>query len=715
MTNARILIAEDEAIVAEDLKQMLLSLGYDVPAVVRTGEEVIGKTAEVKPDLILMDIPLDGGIRAAEIVHDRFDIPVIFLTSCADVDTFQRPKTTDPFAYLIKPCDSNRLHYAVELALCKCDLENQLKQRETLYRSILEASGVAMMIIKGDTTIAMVNNEFEQLSGYPKEEVENSKSWTEFFTGNELVTMEEFQRLRKKSFSMPSHHMTTFLDREGSAKVVYTYVKMIPDAWTCIVTMIDISDLKRAEDEIRKLNAELTRVNADLVREITERKKFEIKLKYQADHDSLTGLPNRNLFFDRLNQAFAFGKRHNNLLALMILDLDNFKRVNDTLGHLSGDLLLKEVAKRLLQCMRQYDTVARFGGDEFVIIVNDMTDIGDIVKFAGKVTSLFRQPFDILEKLTNVTVSLGVAVYPLQGTSKDGLLKMADMALYQAKATGKNNFCFFSEIMSPKIDERTIMKEKLHNALVKKEFLPHYQPRVDATSGKITGMEALMRWQPHEAPLVQATEFFSLLEESGLIVPVGEELLYTVCRQTKLWHDAGMPLLRVAVKVSKRQFQQENFPARVAEVLTVTGLDPRYLEIELSENIIMEDLAESLKKMRNMKEIGVTIIIDNFGTGYCSLSNLNLLPIDELKIDRSFVNGISSDPNDATVVSATIAMGHSLGKMIVAEGVESEDQYAFLAKHKCEEMQGYFISRPLPADDFERLVFRQQSLVTTLH
>jgi EAL domain-containing protein (putative c-di-GMP-specific phosphodiesterase class I) len=328
---------------------------------------------------------------------------------------------------------------------------------------------------------------------------------------------------------------------------------------------------------------------------------------------------------------------------------------------------------------------------------------------------LFRQPFDILGQSKYVTTSIGVAVYPLHGTSTEALLKMADLAMYQAKRDGKNAFRFFSDKMSLKGDEQTARKETLRAALEREEFLPHYQPRVQTQSGKITGMEVLIRWQPLGAPLVFPAEFFPLLEESGLVVPVGEWLLEKVCRQNKAWQDAGLPPLRVAVNVSPRQFRQENFPDKVAEILSSCGLDPCYLEIDLTEKAIMDDVDESIKKLKKLKEIGITISIGNFGTGVSSLSCLNRLPIDELKIDRSIINGITSSTNDATVVSASIAMGHSLGKMLVAEGVESEEQYDFLIQHHCEGMQGYFFSRPLPSEDFERLVRREQPLAATFH
>ena len=476
-----------------------------------------------------------------------------------------------------------------------------------------------------------------------------------------------------------------------------------------------LTKLKNADNEIQRLSAELTKVNAELLEEVNERRNIEKLLIHQSRYDLLTGLPNRDLLCDHLKQAFAYADRHDSLISLMLLDLDNFKGINDKMGRISGDILLKEVAKRLKNCMRQYDTIARIGDDEFVVFVNDMKDIHDIVKFAEKVRSVFRMSFDILGQSMSLTGSIGVAVYPLHGTNSESLLKMADMAMCQAKKEGKNTFRFFSDSITNMYDDVSGMKERLLTALEKEEFLPHYQPRFSVVTGKITGMEVLIRWQPNSDQLAFPAEFFPLLEESGLVVPVGEWLLEKVCRQNKEWQDAGAPPLRVSVNLSTGQFRQDNLPEKISEILSASGLNPCYLEIEITEKTIMDDLGDSIKKLKKLKEIGVTISVDNFGVGSLSMSFLSRLPIDELKIDRSFINGITSSPNDAKIVSASITMGHKLGKMLVAEGVESKDQYDFLASNGCEEMQGYFFSRPLPSADFESLVLLEKPVNATFH
>jgi diguanylate cyclase (GGDEF)-like protein/PAS domain S-box-containing protein len=453
-TNARILIAEDDALAARHLNQSLLRMGYQVTGVVQTGEDVIKCSAENVPDLILMDITLGGtidGICAGQKVHSQVDIPIIYITANSDNEMFERAKRTEPYAYLLKPYEIYQLQNAIEIALFKHDLKRQMTESENRYRTLFEVSDNAMMLVDENSTITMVNKQFENLTGYSKALVENRMSWTEFFEGTERSIMEERLRHANDSDTAPLHHFESLLvDNKQNTRFIYTNVKKIPGTNTHIISMNDISELKLAEKEVRLLNNELNTINRGLNQEITLRQRVEKQLRYKATHDNLTGLPNRVLLFDRMKQAFAFEARHNTLIALMILDLDNFKNINDTMGHLSGDILLKKVALGLQKCVRQYDTVGRLGGDEFVLIINDADTIQDIITFAEKVQAIFQQPFDILGQETYVTTSIGVAVYPLHGSTIETLLKKADMAMYVAKKEGRNTFRFFSDSMDVK-------------------------------------------------------------------------------------------------------------------------------------------------------------------------------------------------------------------------------------------------------------------------
>ena len=714
-TDPRILIAEDKAVVAEELKQTLVDLGYSVAGTVRPGDEVAVVAARVRPDLILVGLSVEArkeGVTIGEQVSARLDIPVIFLFSCPDEAKPRDFEST--FARLSLPIDPARLHSAIQVALWKHDLESRLKESENRCRTIFNMIDDAMMVVEGDGTISMVNRGFELLSGFSAEEVVNTKRWHEFLGGIDLDGIREsLAQSGTTGASALPRYKTQFFDRGRCAKNVITIMGPISGTRRCVVSMSDTTVLTKVG--IHMLNVELMKMNTNLMREVTGRRAIEKQLMYQANHDSLTGLPNRNLLFDRLKQSFAFADRQNTSIALLLLDLDKFKACNDTMGHHAGDIVLKEVAKRLQDCTRRVDTVARFGGDEFVIIVNELRDVHDIVGFAEKVLGQFSPPIDVHGEPVNMTASIGIAVYPLHGTDADTLIKMADTAMYQAKQEERNAFRFYAGTLGLRDEEMTATKDKLRTALERGEFVPHYQPRIDVASGSIAGVEALIRWQPSEASLVYPEQLIPLLEESGLVVPVEEWLLEKVCRQAKAWQEEGFPPIRVSVNVSERQFRQMNFPERVEAALTASGLDPRYLGIELSEKVMTSRFEEGVEKLQKLKSLGVRLSIDNFGTGYFSLSRLNRLPVDELMIDRSVVNGITTEPNDAMIVSAAIAMGHSLGRRLVAEGVESEGQYAFLARHRCEEMQGYFFSRPLPAEEVEGLMRMERPLTPTVH
>lgn len=707
LDKAKILLFEKEAAFAEDVRQALAAFGCAAPTVVCSREQLLEVTSTIRPDLILAGISLAGWLDCIETVEEvsaRFDIPLIYLSCQADANVFDRSLVSNPFAFLLKPFNSIQLCFAIEIALAKHRLEKCSVAGGTNYRNIFELSGSAMMVLDSSGNIVMVNEAFEYLSGYTSDSILGHKSWNDFFFDELSAMVDDPNPPGLKTAGLVKADLPVlFIGNEQCSKSVYLKVKQLDGTGQCIASMFDIAEIEGSKKEIHDLNSELMKMNAELRRELFERENYEKVLLHQANHDSLTGLPNRQLLFDRLNQAIAYVDRSSSMLALMLIDLDNFKPINDTLGHIAGDALLKEVAGRLQACLRKYDTVARFGGDEFVLIVNDMPDIHDIVRFADKVYDMFQHPFDILGKPVCATASIGLAIYPLQSRSTDCLLKMADTAMYQAKSEGGNAYRFFTESMSLKLDRRALLEDKLKSALDSEEYLAHYQPRIDVATRKIVGMEALMRWQPIDEPLAYPADFFSILEESGMIVPVGEWLLEKICEQNRAWHEAGLPPLRVAVNVSERQFKQDDFADRVSRALTTSRLEPRFLEIELPEQIIMNNVSESISRLKKLKSTGVTISVDNFGTGYSSLTHLNRLPIDDIQIDKSLVNCIITDENDANVVSAIISMGHSLGKNLVAEGVESEEQFMFLAHRRCKEMQGHFFSRPLSSTEFEKL------------
>ncbi len=441
-----------------------------------------------------------------------------------------------------------------------------------------------------------------------------------------------------------------------------------------------------------------------VLNDITERKRNESQLERQANYDELTGLANRNLFQDRLNQALIYSRRHECGLAVLFIDLDHFKNINDSLGHDAGDALLIQVASRLTRSVREGDTVARQGGDEFVLLLAEIRAEDDASEITQKLLKAMSAPFDIGGRELHVTCSIGIASYPKDGEDRQTLLKNADAAMYRAKEMGRNNAQFYAAEMNVKAMERLLLESSLHHALERNEFLLHYQPQVDLRSGEITGMEVLVRWQHPELGLVYPDRFIPVAEDSGLIISLGEWVLRTACAQNKAWQRAGLKPISVAVNLSARQFRQPNLVEVVAGILGETGLDPVHLDLEVTEGLVMQNVEATIATLGRLKAMGVKLSIDDFGTGYSSLSYLKRFPIHTLKIDQSFVRDITTDPSDAAIAKTIISMAHELGLMVIAEGVETEEQKSFLCLRHCDEMQGYLFSRPVPAAEFENLL-----------
>ncbi len=444
-------------------------------------------------------------------------------------------------------------------------------------------------------------------------------------------------------------------------------------------------------------------------RDVSERKKAEKRAEYLSQHDVLTGLPNRALMQDRLHQAISQARRNGGLVALMFIDLDRFKMVNDSFGHITGDTLLKQVAERLTHCLRDTDTVARLGGDEFTIMLPDATNPQVVGEVAQRVLSEFTSPFTDGEQEMFVSASIGISLFPRDGASSDDLVKHADTAMYSAKDSGRNSFRYFTEDLNHEVREKVMLESGLRHAIERGELRLHYQPKIDLASGRVIGAEALVRWQHPTRGLVPPAKFIPVAEDSGLILPLGEWVLKAACEQLRAWQRDGIEL-QVAVNVSARQFQQRNLADIVMGVMAESGVDPQFIEIELTESAIMNDAEASISTLERMKSRGIAISIDDFGTGYSSLSYLKRLPLDILKIDQSFVRDITTDRNDAAIVRAIIGLAQSLGIKVIAEGVEDEHQLSFLNNYGCNYGQGFLFGRPLPPEIFVELVRRQRSI-----
>ncbi len=565
------------------------------------------------------------------------------------------------------------------------DAETALKQSEERYRRVVEQAAEGIFLVDITTRQFMDwNKAFDHLLGYPSgeiakltlydvvtEEKEKINQYIQQVCENRQHIIAEWQCRRKNG---------TLIDVEVSANIIaYGGGEAL-----CMV-----------------------------VRDTTERKWTEKMMMHHAYYDSLTGLPNRLLFEDRLKMLLASRERDHLLAVVIFIDLDYFKKVNDTLGHAMGDHVLKGVAQRLTGALREGDTVARLGGDEFILLCPQTGHPEYAVTVGQKVIELFNAPFIIESREIYVTPSIGISLYPGDGTETETLIKNADMAMYRAKEVGRNNFQLYAPSMNSSALDRLSLENALRHALEQGDFLLHYHPQIDLATGEMIGMEALLRWKNKDGGLIAPKDFIPVAEETGLIVPLGEWALMTACMQNKIWHDQGISTFPISVNISARQFRQKNIEETVASILKKTGLSPHLLTLELTESAMMDDVETMMQLLCRLVSTGVYLSVDDFGTGYSSLNYLKRFPINTLKIDQSFVREIIDNPDDQAISIAIIRMAHSLNMKVIAEGVETQEQLTFLKSHHCDGMQGYLISRPLPTDAIETFM-REKSGVSLI-
>lgn len=558
----------------------------------------------------------------------------------------------------------------------------------SLLAKVVERSGEAIVITDANKNIVFVNGAFVRTTGYSEEEV-----------------LGQNPRLLKS----------------GVQDAMF-YKNMWQQINTCGMWQGEIFNRKKngqvypewqSITAIKNNKGELTNY-VSIFMDISKSKESEEHIRRMANYDGLTGLANRNLLNDRMSQAFASAHRQHTKLAVMYLDLDNFKDINDGYGHAVGDIVLKSTAERLLSCVREGDTIARQGGDEFILLLSDI-DVYGTLKVAEKLLARLSAPYIHEGNELFISASIGIATYPADGDSMDMLLKNADAAMYTAKNDGRNCYRTFVNKMNQDAMRRIRLQSKLRLALQRNEFELNYQPQLNLDSADITGVEALLRWRDPKEGLISPAEFIPIAEDSGVIVALGKWVLLSACLEAKRWHEQGHHLM-ISVNVSGRQFKEADFDATVEEALKVSGLDPRYLELEMTEGVLIEQNETILKKLSKLKAIGVKIALDDFGTGYSSLSYIKRFPIDRIKIDQSFVRDVLEDSGDAAIVDAIIYIAHALNMEVIAEGVETTEQLNFLKNHHCHDIQGYHVSRPVSAEQLLQLLhtFRKQPRLTDI-
>lgn len=595
---------------------------------------------------------------------------------------------------------SRRIQSLVDLRTIELRLANQrlnddiavrkrTEHRLQILESAVQSSANSIFITSAKAsgyTLEYVNPAFERMTGYTSAEVIGKNLHFLFRTDRKQDGIIQIQDAVRNQ-------------REGHA-VVRNYRKDGTLFW--------------AEIYFAPVRDEAGQVHHFVVSsyDITANKRYQAELEFQANHDKLTGLANRNLLGERLSQAIADAAQVTRPVWVVSADLDRFKFVNDTLGHKAGDMLLQAVGNRLQQAVQETDTVARLSADQFVLVLQERSDNPLTQATIQQIMSAVAQPLSILGHNFQPKCSIGIAIYPADGNDPEALIKHADIAMYRAKANGRNNIQFYTESMNVRALERLQLEGDLRNALERNEFLLHYQPQVDLRSGHIVGMEALIRWKHPTLGMIPPDRFIMLAEETGLIVPIGAWVIRTACKQNRAWQLAGLGYLRVAVNLSAIQFAQQDMVKIIAAKLQQTGLAAQYLEIELTESLVMTDVEHAIGVLRELKALGVQLSIDDFGTGYSSLSYLKRFPIDVLKIDQSFVRDITVDPDDAAIVASIISLAHSLRINVIAEGVETAAQLAYLRRNHCDEIQGYYFSRPVPAEEFE-LILRQDKRLPT--
>ena len=698
VTPARVLVVDDEEMQRILARTSLEQAGFTVDEAVN-GAQALERFAENVPDLVLLDVrmPMVDGFEACKAIRQSPEgrhTPILMLTGLDDVESIEKAYASGATDFAVKPINWLIIGHRLSYMLRASRAAERLRVSEARLGDAQRIAHLGYWEWKPLDNQLLISQEMCEI--------------LDLASGTQTMSREEFlARIHADDRDFVEEAFARLQEERDSSSTEYCLAN--PDgAKKYVVQQAEVLFDHRSNEICYQ----------GTVQDVTERKNAEEKIRLLAYYDVLTGLPNRRSFLEQLGQAIKRAQRRDEPLAVLFLDLDRFKRINDSLGHSAGDELLKEVASRLVRIVRatdcvgrpfsldsgRDDLVSRFGGDEFVVLLSEFNRVSDAATVARRLSEDLAQPYELAGQTVLMTASIGIAVHPNDGVSAESLIRNADTAMYCAKDRGGSNFQFYSESMNSSALEQLRLESQLDEALNREEFVLFYQPQIDVSSGSIVGAEALLRWRNRRHELIPPGSFIPLAEETGLIVPIGEWVLNSACQQVKRWHESGYPELRMAVNLSSRQFTKGELSTVVSTALDESQLTPGLLDLELTESILMEDREQPIRCLQALKSLGLRLSIDDFGTGYSSLSYLTRFPLTSLKIDRSFLAEVPTNPQHVGVTRAIIAMAKSLQLTVTAEGVETEEALDFLRTHGCDEAQGFLFSRPVPADEFFELL-----------
>ena len=683
MPKERIFIAEDENAVAREITANLESLGYIVAGKADRGETTIQKVEELQPDLVLMEISLKGqmnGIEVAKHIHTSFDIPVIFISAHSDTLTLQTAMLAHAYGFMVKPFEGRDLKSNITMALYKHSMTRKLRESEERYVLAVRAANDGIWDWNLKTNQIYYSTRWKEILGHSENDIgTDPNAWFK------LVHPDDQKQIQADLVShlkgLTPHFECEYRIQHSNGTYLWALSRGLA-----------VRDAKGTAYRI-----------AGSQSDITARKLAEDQLAHDAVHDALTGLPNRVLFLDRLQNRLERTKRNpDDLFAVMFIDLDRFKVVNDSLGHAFGDQLLTTVANRLKQCIRPEDTLSRLSGDEFAVMLDNVIEASDARRVADRMKGQLITTTLLGAVERSPSASIGIAMFDKTYVSAEDILRDADSAMYYAKALGGNQYQLFDSTMHTSAVELIRLEGELKRAVERKEWLVYYQPIISLANGKPVGAEALIRWLHPQKGILSPKDFIQAAEDTGLILLIGEYVLRTACVQAKAWREAGHPNFWVSVNISARQFQDKNLVELVIQILSETNLPSEALRLEITESVAIRDMKYTIRIMNELNDLGVHTSLDDFGTEYSSLSYLKQFPLKVLKIDQSFIQDIQLNKKNEKLIMAIIAMGHSLGLEVVAEGVEKDEQLTFLRSQLCDDVQGFLLSRPISASDLTK-------------